>query len=856
VSVQGSNSTGRISTVGTGVNTANSTWQWFLWCKLPSYGASRFLQILSRNGGGQGYGVNTGEVDTSNPYETLDAFAGAATPQSILTGSDTRWIFLAGDHTAGTALYRFRWRFEGSATWNTFTLNTTTELTISGGAVSLFGSGFGDPVNCYLRSFAYQDAVLSDADLLTNSQSLTLPAIGNSLTFLALNDATSGTTLGDNLGTGADWTVNTSGLSTQAGVEPDTSLPLKFIPPSVDDWSHSAARSRSSIVTRAIQAAGLGQVLTSMGSMSPEIPHQPTAMPPRYAPIGREPSSVVPLLTITPSAGVQFYGDATQRHLRSLRVDRDAGNGIAPPSIGILAPGNSWYQQEQRPATRALPRPELPSVPIIPQVSAATLTWFAHSPTRIKTSFGTDAGADAISPLNPPNGSWYPDAPDRPVPRRYLRDEPGSGLVRTLTTATVVFVAPDAAWAQRRRVPSQDGSGFGERPLFLGDTAWARQEDRPATRRILFEDRSALAGSGAGASDLSWLVTPPGTTRRAQPVHFEAVTLLPLFQPQAPGWMPQGGERRAPARPVSWEAAFLVQPIPVAAASDLSWAEAYPARALPRPIAFQVPPAYPAAFVAPTLSAWGWIPEVPSRPGLRVVSNAFVSALVPPAIITALAQGWIPSLPDQGKRTRATTHQDQSQIPPLSMQALGWLGESPGPRLSRARAAGAAELPPPFAVVPYGWFPAQDDAARARRAREGFAVLAGSPATLAPLLWTEDATRISPRRAPLHADPGEPGAPAAALPAYWQHWQVGPRPPGPVVTGAHETPLLVLVPASLPPMPTWDLSESFVVVNSRVALQAALLAGEATIVLGQAMSQAEWSAVLQELGEWRAILRS
>lgn len=208
-----------------------SAWQWFLWAKVASY-ALQFTQVNSWPGAGEFYGADTGEVVNNT---TLDGYTGS-TSSSILTGSDTSWVFIAGHYSGAGSTYPIRYRKQGTATLSSFNMNNGSQMTTLG-TFHLFGSAFSDPVNTYLRSFCFQNAVLSDADLLTVSQSLGLPAIGTNLTFLALNDATNSTTIGDNLGTGVDWTVVTTGMSTQSGVEPDPTIPGLSPPPrSGGEW--------------------------------------------------------------------------------------------------------------------------------------------------------------------------------------------------------------------------------------------------------------------------------------------------------------------------------------------------------------------------------------------------------------------------------------------------------------------------------------------------------------------------------------------------------------------------------------------------------------------------------------------
>jgi len=224
----------RVSTNGTGRPSPTGSWHWGVWVRLNAYSA-QFMQVLSwHNASTVFYGIDSGEVVNNT---TLDVYCTGATAQSVATGSYTGWVFVSGSHVAGTSNYKISFRNEGAATLSTFTLVGSGEHAFD--VFYLFNTTFGDPCDTNLRSFWFKDSVLSDADLLTASSSLSAPS-GTNVTFLPLDDHT---TAGTNAGTGANWTVTgTLTTTTGAGSEPAPSLPGKADAPIISMASQRIAR--------------------------------------------------------------------------------------------------------------------------------------------------------------------------------------------------------------------------------------------------------------------------------------------------------------------------------------------------------------------------------------------------------------------------------------------------------------------------------------------------------------------------------------------------------------------------------------------------------------------------------------
>ncbi len=112
------------------------------------------------------------------------------------------WTFVYVRHAAGSANYEIGWKSPIDSGFTTDTLTLGAQLT---GLTTLWiasDSATEQETNASFRSYTCQAAYMSDAALLTVSQSLSAPA-GANLHFLALvDDATAAT----NTGTAANWT--------------------------------------------------------------------------------------------------------------------------------------------------------------------------------------------------------------------------------------------------------------------------------------------------------------------------------------------------------------------------------------------------------------------------------------------------------------------------------------------------------------------------------------------------------------------------------------------------------------------------------------------------------------------------
>jgi hypothetical protein len=213
---------GYITTTGSGLPTATGNWQWGIWVKITSF-ASDFTQVLAWNDGSADfYGVDTDEPDAAtNPNAITGYIFSSSLDSDILVSGTpspyTGWLFLSGSHATGTADYRIRGRKEGESTLTIDVTITSPTGELTPSTFYLLTDGFGSPVSTRIRSFWTKSSILNDADTLTASSSLSAPS-GTNLTFLALNDHT---VANDNLGTGADWTINGT-LTTEAD-EPNPS---------------------------------------------------------------------------------------------------------------------------------------------------------------------------------------------------------------------------------------------------------------------------------------------------------------------------------------------------------------------------------------------------------------------------------------------------------------------------------------------------------------------------------------------------------------------------------------------------------------------------------------------------------
>lgn len=211
-----------VSTIGTGVTASTNSWQFGVWGKITSY-ATQYTSVFTwyrATPPGEYLGLATGIVINNTTIDGwIDVNGGAVQDfDTIIGGSYGGWFYVSVSHVAGTNAYRYRGRKAGeSAITFDVTINSATELGLTE-IFALFSNSNNDPTSTRLRSFWFKDSVLSDADTLTASASLSAPS-GTNLTFLELDDHT---VAGENLGTGADWSV-TGTLTTEAD-QPDPSL--------------------------------------------------------------------------------------------------------------------------------------------------------------------------------------------------------------------------------------------------------------------------------------------------------------------------------------------------------------------------------------------------------------------------------------------------------------------------------------------------------------------------------------------------------------------------------------------------------------------------------------------------------
>lgn len=218
----GNPSPGRVESSGTGVPTLSGDWTVGFWFKIYSY-ANQYTQVIGFSGVNN-LGADTGESGDTTKLEGY-VYDGSPLYDTILASSYTGWCFLAIKHDDANANdYIFLFRKEGESSLSQFTL--TKGLTLS--EIHLLGDAFGSPANTAMRSFWAKSSTLSDADILTASTSLSAPS-GTNLTFLALDDHT---VAGDNLGTGADWTI-TGTLTTESSDEPNPAIGGGSAPPSI-----------------------------------------------------------------------------------------------------------------------------------------------------------------------------------------------------------------------------------------------------------------------------------------------------------------------------------------------------------------------------------------------------------------------------------------------------------------------------------------------------------------------------------------------------------------------------------------------------------------------------------------------
>jgi hypothetical protein len=147
-----------------------------------------------------------------------------ASPQVILTGSDTGWICIARVVTPGVGVVYY-WRREGASSWNTVTMNKGSGSFVNPiSSTQLIGaSGAQPPYSQRVSSYKGWNAALTGAQLLTEStQSLAVIR-----TNLAIETSMAvGSTMGaDTSGSGNNWTITqTAGDYTFNADEPNMAI--------------------------------------------------------------------------------------------------------------------------------------------------------------------------------------------------------------------------------------------------------------------------------------------------------------------------------------------------------------------------------------------------------------------------------------------------------------------------------------------------------------------------------------------------------------------------------------------------------------------------------------------------------
>lgn len=182
---------------------------WWLKCNSGEYGnAGEHIPVGLGTTGGSSEGLLVDVGFTNNTTLTALAFrSGGSDLQSVdvLTGSDTGWICCAWRHAASSASYDFSYRREGETTWTTNTLTLGAALAAVGGSAFVGTDQFNEHAqDSDTRHYFVQETRLSDATLLTATQTISGAPAGTNLHYLDLDSATNAEVNG---GTAGNWTV-------------------------------------------------------------------------------------------------------------------------------------------------------------------------------------------------------------------------------------------------------------------------------------------------------------------------------------------------------------------------------------------------------------------------------------------------------------------------------------------------------------------------------------------------------------------------------------------------------------------------------------------------------------------------
>ena len=206
--------------------TMTGDWIFGIWVKPNSGeygGASETISFgLGTTGGSsEGLLLDVGVVNNTTLSAVVFRTGGSDLQSTnILTGSDTGWVFVAFQHSSGSATYNIRWRRENQTTFTSVNLTLGAQITTVGGSIFVGTDQFNEhALDSDTRHMFCQATTMSDATLLTASQNINSAPAGTNLHWLRLLDATSAATNG---GTAGDWTV--TGTLQTASTEPTEAL--------------------------------------------------------------------------------------------------------------------------------------------------------------------------------------------------------------------------------------------------------------------------------------------------------------------------------------------------------------------------------------------------------------------------------------------------------------------------------------------------------------------------------------------------------------------------------------------------------------------------------------------------------
>lgn len=198
------------SLFSTTVPTATGDWTIFGWFNVNTgtNGIPTHNQLSFNDSGGANPGLYFARDDGVANWNAYIWNGTTVAAVQALPTPPTGWVFLFATHASGSATYGLGWRTNSASAFTTATLSPGAQLTSINKLWLASDDGGESEMDASFRAFGVVSAVLTNAQLLSISQSPAAP--GGALHFLPLLNAATVTT---NQGTGGAWTPSGTWLN-------------------------------------------------------------------------------------------------------------------------------------------------------------------------------------------------------------------------------------------------------------------------------------------------------------------------------------------------------------------------------------------------------------------------------------------------------------------------------------------------------------------------------------------------------------------------------------------------------------------------------------------------------------------